>query len=45
MPGWAWAAFAGWAAVSVVVGLLLGRVIRLRDAQVPHDAPTGEERN
>lgn len=43
MPGWAWALVAGWAVVSVVVGLLVGRTVRQRDQQVPADN-SGEEK-
>jgi hypothetical protein len=35
--GWVLAAVAaGWTAVALAVGVVLGRVIRLRDRQVPH---------
>ena len=38
---WVLVAVLGWCAVAVVVGLLVGRAVRMRDRQVPRtDDPT-----
>ncbi len=34
--GWVVVVLVGWCVVAVAVGLLVARVIRLRDCQVPH---------
>ncbi|GAA4850260.1 hypothetical protein ACFQ34_23290 [Pseudonocardia benzenivorans] len=37
--GWVLIGMAAWVAVSVVVAVVVGRMVRARDAQVPRDAP------
>lgn len=32
---WLWAAFTAWSVASVGLGILIGRVLRARDRQVP----------
>jgi hypothetical protein len=36
--GWVVAVTAGWCVVALAVGIVLGRVLRMRDRQVPHHA-------
>lgn len=39
MLGWVLIGVAAWVAASGVVAVLVGRMVRARDAQVPRDAP------
>lgn len=39
---WAGAIVAVWFAAAVVVGVLVGRVARQRDRQIPRDEPRGQ---
>ena len=39
MLGWVVAVTVGWCAVAVAVAVVVGRVVRLRDRQVPHREP------
>ncbi len=42
MVEWVLVAVVAWCAVAVVVGLLVGRAVRMRDRQVPRTGPTSD---